>query len=86
LVANGSVNSSVCSSIVSGLFSRFSTIPKELWSAPPAVAGRLVSVLLGLAKSREIAGRASTDEKLVPVAEPDVEENDDADEYPMEEG
>jgi hypothetical protein len=50
------------------------------------VAGRLVSVLLGLAKSREIAGRASTDEKLVPVAEPDVEENDDADEYPMEEG
>jgi len=31
-----------------------------------------------------MAGRLSTDEKLVPVAE--LEEKDDADEYSMEEG
>lgn len=45
--------------------------------APPAVAGRRVSETVGLAKSREIAGSdASIEEKDVPVADPE-DENDE---------
>lgn len=47
--------------------------------APPAVAGRRVSVTDGRANSREIAGsEVSADENDVPVAEPEEEKEDPA--------
>lgn len=47
--------------------------------APPAVAGRRVSVMDGGAKLREMAGsEVSADEKDVPVADPDEEKDEPA--------
>lgn len=83
---NGLVNTpSAFSSIVSG----FVEEPRSRWKrspsvkpvrglrdckAPPAVAGRRVSVGDGRAKSREMAGSASAEEKDPPPTEPVVEE------------
>jgi hypothetical protein len=51
------------------------------WSAPPAVAGRRVSLSDGLTKSREIDGRLSTEEKDPPAPEPEA---DDENEEPLD--
>jgi hypothetical protein len=53
------------------------------WGAAPAVAGRLeISIELGLVNSREMAGRASTEENEPPAAEPEADEKDEAEERP----
>ena len=44
------------------------------WSAAPAVAGRRVSFSDGLAKSREIDGRCSTEENDPPAPEPEADD------------
>lgn len=76
-ISNGLVNiASAVSSIVSTL--SFSN-PNDCM-APAAVAGRLVSLDEGRTKSREMAGSASVEENEVPVADPPVELNDEAEE------
>ena len=67
---NGLVN--ISSSI--GPLSLRRTCGLRIPSAPPAVAGRRVSTGDGRAKSREMAGRASADEKLAPPDEADEKE------------
>lgn len=46
------------------------------------MAGRLVSAKFGLTKFFEIPGRLSTDENDPPVALPDADEKDEADDNP----
>jgi len=50
---------------------------REGCSAPPAVAGRRVSLSDGRAKSREMEGRLSTDEKDPPAPEPEADEENE---------